>query len=89
LTGPPSKRRAVSYDRDVQPILAARCGGACHKDSELSYDALYTRQWVEPGAARRSKLGDAAVKALHRPKLPLSAAECRTIIEWIDMGAHK
>jgi hypothetical protein len=42
---------------------------------------LTTRSWDQAGAA---------VKPMPPPgATPLSAAEKRTIVEWIDMGAHK
>jgi hypothetical protein len=109
LTAGPEQRREVRFERDVQPILAARCsGGQCHGDGALGlkYEVLM-KKYVDPAAARLSpivwriqgrntarawdKAGAGTVVKPMPPAgaAPLSAAEKRTIVEWIDTGAHK
>ncbi|MGC9999694.1 MAG: hypothetical protein ABSE21_06315 [Bryobacteraceae bacterium] len=109
LTNPPEERREVRFERDVQPIVAAKCAtSACHDDEAapfLTYENLFAKKLVDPASARLSPLvwatqgrrttrswdkAGAAVKPMPPPgATPLSAAEKRTIVEWIDTGAHK
>jgi hypothetical protein len=112
------RRRTVDFERDVAPILAAKCAtAACHGGAarprltgkgvrfSAAYEALMDR-YVTPGAARTSPLvwaifgrntsrpwdgtaSEPAGKAMPPAgAAPLSDAERRTIIEWIDLGAH-
>jgi hypothetical protein len=71
----------------------------------LTYENLFAKKLVDPAAARLSPLvwatqsrlttrswdkAGAAVKPMPpQGATPLSAEEKRTIVEWIDMGAHK
>jgi hypothetical protein len=107
LTPPPEKRRSVDFDRDVAPIVSARCADSgCHADRgprEASRQALApylertarssplvwhllgrdtSRPWDEAG----SRGGARAIA----PECSASLAEeeKRTLIEWIDLGAH-
>src|SRR5208283_972769 len=110
LTAPADQRREVRYERDVQPILQAKCSGnQCHGDGALGlkYEVLMGKQYVDPAAARLSPLvwriqgrttarswdrvppGGAVKPMPPAGAAPLSAEEKRTIVEWIDTGAHK
>ena len=110
LTAAAEQRREVKFDRDVQPILKAKCaGGACHGDtaSRLKYEELMGKKLVDPAAARLSPLAwsihghvtartwdkanpGVAVRPMPpQGSSPLSAEERRTIVEWMDTGAHK
>lgn len=89
LVLPAERRRSVDYSRDIAPILAAKCANtACH-----TADALAAPRYVVPGEARNSPL----VRALFRKAAPmpprgsppLTDAERRAIVEWIDMGGVK
>jgi hypothetical protein len=105
LTLPPERRRTVDFDRDIKPILTARCDTAsCHGKGETRLDL---RKYVRPGAARTSPLVwslfgrdtsrpwdrlAAGQEILHMPapgSPALTEDEKRTIIEWIDLGAHR
>jgi hypothetical protein len=53
---PPERRRRVTFEGDVAPILAQRCA-SCHSGAarpKLSYESLL--RYVTPGAARTSAL---------------------------------
>jgi hypothetical protein len=90
LTLPPSQRRSRSFDRDVRPALESRCAtGTCHQTDRLDYESIYAKKLVEPGSARSSKLMPSVEKATHRDVNPLTEAEYKAIVEWIDTGAHK
>jgi hypothetical protein len=111
LTNPPEQRRAVRFERDVLPIVAAKCAtSACHggeAEPALTYAELFAKKLVDPAAARLSPLvwatqgrlttrswdkagtGVAGKAMPPQGAMPLSAEEKRTIVEWIDMGAHK
>lgn len=110
LTAAADQRREVHYERDVQPILQAKCSGdQCHGDGALGlkYEVLMGKKYVDPAAARLSPLvwhiqgrntarswdhvpqGGAVKPMPPAGAAPLSAEEKRTIVEWIDTGAHK
>jgi len=89
LTLPPERRRTVDWSRDVVPILAGKCGNqACHTPENLLKS-------VRAGTARTSPvvwsiLGKNTTKPMPPPGSPkLTEDEKRTIIEWIDLGAHR
>jgi hypothetical protein len=53
LTPPPEQRRALDFDRDVAPILSARCAdGGCHADRGIRD---VTRQALAPYLARTAR----------------------------------
>jgi len=60
LTGGVEHRREVRFDRDVQPVLKAKCmTGACHVGApapSLRYEDLLAKGYVNPAAARLSPL---------------------------------
>ncbi len=111
LTIAPEQRREVRFERDVQPILRAKCAtSACHggtAQTALRYEELLAKKLVDPAAARLSPLEwaihgrittrswdkastDVAVQQMPpQGATPLSVEEKRTIVEWIDTGAHK
>jgi hypothetical protein len=73
LTLPPEKRRTVSFQRDVKPILAQKCGiKGCHGGA--------TPPRVD--TAVLNKMPPIGSK-------PLTEDEKRTIVEWIDLGAQR
>ncbi len=95
---PPERRRTVDFQRDIQPILTAKCANrACHSGGMGKY--------VDPGRARTSRLvwaisgrntarpwdKMAPAPAIQRMppagSAPLTEDERRAIIEWIDLGA--
>jgi hypothetical protein len=111
LTGPASQRREVRFDKDVQPILQAKCmTGGCHSGPpapSFRYEDLLAKGYVNPSAARLSPLawyihgrvtaqswdkvsGTAPVKKIKAGgEARLTSVEKRTIVEWIDTGAHR
>jgi len=111
LTGPVAERRAVNFERDVQPILQKKCmTGACHSGPpapSMRYEDLLGKGYVNPSAARLSPLawyihgrvtaqswdkvnGTAPLKKIKAGgEARLTDAEKRTIVEWIDTGAHR
>jgi hypothetical protein len=110
LTLPPARRRSVEFEKDVKPILAAKCGdAACHGGAvpPKADDPKAMAKYVHPGRARTSPLiwslfgrntsrpwdrpAPAAMKTRKMPpegSTPLTEAERRTFVEWIDLGAH-
>ncbi len=111
LTGPVEQRREVRFERDVQPIIQAKCmTGGCHAGPpapSFRYEDLLTKGLVNPSAARLSPLvwyvhGKMTAQAWDKvsgtgplKKIPaggetrLTSDEKRTIVEWIDTGAHR
>jgi len=87
LTLPPDRRRTVRFDRDVAPVLEAKCA-SCHRASRQ----LRLEKLIVPGAARESALVRSllarGVPAMPPPGAPaLTPEQRRTIVEWIDLGA--
>lgn len=111
LNGPVDQRREVRFERDVQPIIQAKCmTGGCHSGPpapSFRYEDLLTKGLVNPSAARLSPLvwyvhGKMTTQAWDKvsgtgplKKIPaggearLTSDEKRTIVEWIDTGAHR
>lgn len=112
LTLPPERRRTIDFERDVEPIVRAKCA-ECHGDittTRLAGDSrsIYDELWrlTTPGRARTSRLvwmlygrntsrpWDAEAGSPEPEPMPpvgttqLTDDEKRTIIEWIDLGAH-
>lgn len=60
LTGPVEQRREIRFDRDVKPIIQAKCmTGGCHAGPpapSLRYEDLLAKGYVNPSAARLSPL---------------------------------
>lgn len=111
LNIPVAQRREIRFDKDVQPILQAKCmTGGCHAGPpapSLRYEDLLTKGYVDPSAARLSPIvwyihgrvtvqswdklsGTGPLKKI-KPEgaTQLTNAEKRTIVEWIDTGAHR
>jgi hypothetical protein len=107
LVLPPEKRRSVDFDRDVAPILSARCAdGGCHAERgprEASRQALapYLERTARSSPLVWHLLGRDTSRpwdeAVSRGRARAIAPECsaslaeeekRTLIEWIDLGAH-
>jgi hypothetical protein len=91
LTLPVERRRRVDFRADVAPLLGRSCAPAgCHDSkSKLRLDgqgitAAALKPLVRPGDARSSPL----LKPARHKEFPLAPAERRTLIEWIDFGAH-
>ena len=71
LTLPPERRRTVSFQRDVKPILEQKCGlKGCHAGATPPRIDTGVLTTMPPKGAK-----------------PLTADEKRTIVEWIDLGA--
>lgn len=104
LTLPPARRREVGFERDVMPVVEAKCA-SCHRSGGTA--SPWQDAWVTPGSARTSPLiwslfgrntsrpwdGDAGSRTI-RPmppagSPPLGSEERRTLIEWIDTGARR
>jgi hypothetical protein len=104
LTLPPARRRAVDFERDIRPVIEAKCT-PCHRAGGTA--SPWQDAWVTPGSARTSPLiwslfgrntsrpwDGAAGQRTVRPmppsgSPPLSGEERRTLIEWIDTGARR
>jgi hypothetical protein len=103
LTLPPERRRTVDFQRDVAPVLTAKCAGqACHGAAAGRLDL---GKYIDPGRARTSRLvwtlfgrstarpwdGPASARSVKRMppagSPPLTPDERQAIIEWIDLGA--
>jgi hypothetical protein len=111
LNIPLEQRREVRFERDVRPILQAKCmTGGCHAGPpapSLRYEDLLGKGYVNPSAARLSPLawyiqGRVTAQAWDRVsgtgplkkikaggEARLTSGEKRTIVEWIDTGAHR
>jgi hypothetical protein len=91
---------AVSFAKDIQPILRANCE-TCHGDPQTSGLDLRTRDAalkggdhgvaIVPGSAEQSRLYR-RVAGLEQPSMPmdgtLTAQQIAVIKIWIDQGAH-
>lgn len=100
LTLAPERRRMISWERDVAPVLRARCaGGACHRNisefqAKIAGEArtspliwrLYGRKTNRPWDPAAAN--GAAVPMPPPGSTPLTEDERRTIVEWIDLGAQ-
>jgi hypothetical protein len=98
----PAAGPAVSYSRDVKPILAGRCY-ACHGPDEgkrkaklrLDVRAEAVKKAIKPGNASGSRLIERVTstdetEVMPPPaskKPPLTAAEIDLLRRWIDQGA--
>lgn len=104
LTLPPARRREISFERDVMPVVEAKCA-SCHRAGGAA--PPWQDGWTTPGSARTSPLiwslfgrntsrpwdGNVGQRT-GRPMPPagspsLSSEEKRTLIEWIDTGARR
>ncbi len=94
---------AVDFDRDIQPLLTAKCL-ACHGQSEPEAGLRLTsregaiaalesgKQAVVPGKSAQSELirrvsSQDAAEQMPPKGEPLSAAQIASLREWIDGGA--
>jgi len=111
LNVPAAQRREIRFDKDVQPILQAKCmTGGCHAGPpapSFRYEDLLAKGFVDPAAARLSPIvwyihgrvtaqpwdkisGTSPVKKIKAGgEARLTSEEKRTIVEWIDTGAHR
>ncbi len=88
------KPAAISFSKDVLPILQSRCV-QCHGGARTSagidlrtYASLQAAQVVTPGKASASKLVEVVVNGLMPKQGPkLTPAEIKTISDWVDAGA--
>jgi hypothetical protein len=103
LTLPPERRRTVEFERDVRPIVEAKCAtSTCHADG-VTVEGI--GGYVHPGSARTSPLvwhifgrdtsrpwdvdraGGAVAKMPPSVSGSLTDDERATLVEWIDLGA--
>src|SRR5216684_8419572 len=91
---------AVSFDKDIRPILQASCE-TCHGELQVSGFDVRTRESalkggdhgaaIVPGSADQSRLYR-RVAGLEQPSMPmdgaLTAPQISVIKAWIDQGAH-
>jgi Hydrazine synthase alpha subunit middle domain/WD40-like Beta Propeller Repeat len=103
LTLPPDRRRTVDFRRDVQPLIAKKCStSGCHAGPRsLDLASLVTPGaartsplvWYIFGRNTSRPWDRVTAPARIQPMPPegspaLTQDEKRTIIEWIDLGAH-
>lgn len=90
-----TKSAAVTFTRDVAPILQKRCQG-CHRPGEIGPMPLLTYEQVRPWAkAIKSAVASRTMPPWHAdPRYgsfennrSLSAGELQTISAWVDGGA--
>ena len=97
-TSPPAKTGAETFDQTIAPILAAQCL-TCHSGSsprgklDLSQKATAFRASkagavIVAGDLKKSLLWEQIDSDEMPPKHPLSAAEKKTIRDWIVSGAE-
>jgi hypothetical protein len=103
LTPPPDERRTVEFERDVRPIVSAKCAtSTCHTNG-VTVEGI--GDYVHPGSARTSPLiwhifgrdtsrpwdpGRAEGAVAEMPPAvagSLTDEERATLVEWIDLGA--
>jgi hypothetical protein len=92
---------AVSFEREIRPILQSSCEG-CHGELKTSGLDLRTRESamhggdqgaaIVPGSAERSRLYR-RIAGLEQPSMPMSGTplappQIAAIKAWIDQGAH-
>lgn len=84
---------AVSFSRQVAPILVRSCGG-CHVSGRkgdfqmASYQALMQTGMVQRGAGRESRLVEVILTGdMPRGGGRVSAADVDALVRWIDAGA--
>lgn len=84
---------AVSFTRDIAPVLVSRCGG-CHVTGRkggfqmASYDALMRSRMVQPGVADASRLVEVILSGdMPRGGGKVSPDEVGKLMRWINAGA--
>jgi hypothetical protein len=100
LCPPPARRRTVEFRRDVMPILTRQCA-SCHRPERFGdafihpgrartspmiwqvFGSNTSRPW-DGSAASGSVICDPTCRAKR-----LTPEERRTLVEWIDTGAHR
>jgi mono/diheme cytochrome c family protein len=87
------KTAAVSFSRQVAPILARSCGG-CHIAGKkggfqmASYEGLMRTGMVQRGQGQASRLVDVILTGdMPRGGGKVTSAEVATLVAWIDAGA--
>ena len=87
------KAAAVSFSRQVAPILAKSCGG-CHVTGRkgdfqmASYEGLMRTGMVQRGAGQASRLVEVILTGdMPRGGGKVSSQDVATLIAWIDAGA--
>jgi len=87
------KKAAVSFARQVAPILARSCGG-CHIAGKkggfqmASYEDLMRTGMVQRGQGQASRLVEVILTGdMPRGGGKVSSAEVATLVAWIDAGA--
>jgi Protein of unknown function (DUF1553)/Protein of unknown function (DUF1549)/Planctomycete cytochrome C len=95
-----SAQEAVSFAKDIRPVLQSACEG-CHGDLQASGLDLRTRESafkggdqgvaIVPGSAEQSRLYR-RIAGLEQPAMPmkgtLTPQQISSIKAWIDQGAH-
>jgi len=104
LTLPPERRRSVDFHRDVQPVLTKKCSTSdCHTGPQsLDLASLVTPGAARTSPLVWHLFGRNTARPWDRVSAPgqihpmppagspgLTQEEKRTIIEWIDLGAHR
>jgi hypothetical protein len=82
---------AISFSKEIQPIVASNCAqSGCHdgirKSALLTYQQIVRR--VKPGDAHHSSLYTTVIDLSMPPKTPLSDDQAKSIYIWIMQGAN-
>ncbi len=90
---PPAAAGAVSFSKDIAPLLVRSCGG-CHVTGKKgdfhipTYAAIARSGVVQPGVGQASRIVEVIVSGdMPRGGGKVAAADLATLVKWIDMGA--
>lgn len=90
---PPAAAGAVSFSKDIAPLLVRSCGG-CHVTGKKgdfhipTFAALAQSGVVQPGVGQASRIVEVIASGdMPRGGGKVAAADLATLVRWIDMGA--